>query len=157
MFKYFTTNKFFYSVFTTSHISTPNDDDAIDTSVTKHIISISISQDEVYRALVTLDPSKATGIDEIGPKILKYCASALLKPLHYLYSLILRKHTIPLEWCIHCIVPVFKSGDIALVTNYRPISLLCNASKVLEQLIYNNIIDDINKIISPLQFGFLKH
>ena len=104
-----------------------------------------------------LDPSKATGIDGIRPKISKYCASALFKPLHYLHSLILRKHTIPLEWCIHCTVPVFKSGDKALVTNYRPISLLCNASKVLEQLIYNNIIDHINKIISSLQFGFLKH
>jgi len=102
----------FSIVFITSHINTPNDDDVIDTSATNHIISISISQDEVYRALVTLDHSKATGIDGIGCKILKYCPPALFKPLHYLYSLILRKNTIPLEWCIHCIVPVFKSGDI---------------------------------------------
>jgi len=49
-------NKFFYSVFTTSHINTPNDDDVIDTSATKHIISISTSRDEVYRALVTVKP-----------------------------------------------------------------------------------------------------
>jgi len=51
-------NKFFYSVFTTTQISTPNDD-VMDTSATNHI---SISQDKVYRALVTLDHSKATGI-----------------------------------------------------------------------------------------------
>jgi len=86
----------------------------------------------VYRALVTLYHSKATGIGGIGPK---YYAPALFKPLHYLYSLILCKQTIPLEWCIHCIVPVLKSGDKALVTNCRPISLLCNVSKILEVLL----------------------
>jgi len=121
-------NRCFCSVFTTSHINPPNDDDVIDTSAINHIISISICQDEVYIALVTLYHSKATGIDGIVPKILKYCTSALFKPLYYLYSLILRKHTIP----IHCIIPVFKSGEKALVTNYSPISLLCNASKILK-------------------------
>ena len=40
-----------------------------------------------FHALTTLDPNKATGIDGIGPKILKYCAAAAFKPLHYLYSL----------------------------------------------------------------------
>ena len=150
-------NKFFYSVFTTSNINTPSDEEVLDTSTTNHIISIDISEDEVFNALIILDPNKATGIDGIGPKILKHCAAALYKPFHYLYSLILRKHTLPLEWCIHCIIPVFKSGDKALVTNYRPISLLCNSSKILEQLIYNKIIDHIIRVISPLQFGFLKH
>jgi len=94
---------------------------------------------ELTNVGLTLDPNKATGIDGIGPKVLKHCAVALFKPLHYLYSLILRKHTLPLEWCIHSIIPAIKSGDKALVTNYRPISLLCNASKILEQLIYNKI------------------
>ena len=60
-----------------------------------------------------LAPHKATGIDGIGPR----------KPLHYLYIISLCKCMLPLEWCIHCIVPV--SGDKTTAKNYHPISLLC--------------------------------
>uniref|UniRef100_A0A1X7UFN3 Reverse transcriptase domain-containing protein n=1 Tax=Amphimedon queenslandica TaxID=400682 RepID=A0A1X7UFN3_AMPQE len=48
--------------------------------------------------------------------------------------------TIPSEWKVHRITPVYKSGDKSLVTNYRPISLLCIASKVLERLIYDQLL-----------------
>ena len=43
--------------------------------------------------------------------------------------------------------------------NYRQVSLLCIASKVLERLIYNYLCKFIisNDIISQFQFGFLKH
>ena len=48
-------------------------------------------------------------------------------------------------------MPVFKAGDHNSANNYRPISLLSNTSKVLEQIIYSKII---RRHISPLQFGF---
>ena len=101
-----------------------------------------------------MDPHKPVGI---GPKFLKNCASFLYRPLHYLFNLSLRKHVIPLEWCTHTVIPIFKSGDRGSVTNYCPISLLCNTSKVLEKLIYDKVIDHLNKFISPAQFGFLKN
>ena len=63
----------------------------------------------------------------------------------------------PAEWCLHCIIPIFKSGDKSLVQNYRPISLLCSIFKVLERPIYNNIIDHVFSSISDFQFGFLQH
>ena len=62
----------------------------------------------------------------------------------------------PVKWKVHKIVPVFKSGDLTSVKNYRPISLLSNTSKVLEQLVYNKIIGHVSKRISPFQFGFTK-
>ena len=63
---------------------------------------------------------------------------------------------IPKEWKIHQIVPVFKSGDKSLVQNYRPISLLCNISKILEHIINNKIILFVSSSISHCQFGFLR-
>jgi len=95
-----------------------------------------------YEAFSSLNPCKAVGMDDIGPKVLKGCAISLYKPFHYLYNLILRQ---PLEWCMHCIVPIFKSGDKSSVSNYRPVSLLCNSSKVLEHLIYDQIIGHVYK------------
>ena len=40
------------------------------------------------------------------------------------------------------------SGEKNLVSNYRPISLLCNVSKVLEKLVYDKIINFITECIS---------
>ena len=97
----------------------------------------------MLEVLNSLDPSKSTGIDGIGPKVLKHCALSLCKPLHFLFTLTLQKHLLLIDWKIHSIVPIFKSGDKSLVNNYRPISLLCNISKVMECLVYNKIISHI--------------
>ena len=103
-----------------------------------------------------LDSNKATGIDSIGPKILKNCALSLYQPLCHLFNVSLSTGCIPHEWKIHKIVPIHKSADRSSVTNYRPISLLSNASKILEQLIHNKLINHVSNIISTRQFGFMR-
>ena len=97
------------------------------------------------------------GIDCLGPRILKECAHILFQPLHHLFCLSLSSHSIPEEWRIHRITPIHKSGDRSLVSNYRPISLLCSISKVLERIIYNHVLGFISCSISPSQFGFLRN
>ena len=108
---------------------------------------------EVYDVLISLDPNKASGIDDIPPRILQLCADALYRPLHHLFNMSLRYGLIPTGWKVHKIVPVFKAGDPSSVKNYRPISLLPNISKVLERLIFNKIISHVNTSINRLQFG----
>ena len=58
-------------------------------------------------------------------------------------------------WRTHTIVPIHKADDKAQATNYRPISLLSTVSKVLEQLVYNNVIPYISGFFTSQQFGFL--
>ena len=141
-------NKFFYSVFSTSNsMSTVNDTNVV-TSVRQHLVSISISEEDVLEALNSLDPDKSSGIDFIGPRVLNKCAYPLCGPLHHLFSTSLCKHTIPYDWRIHVITPVHKSGDKSQVNNYRPISLLSNTSKILEQLIYNKVIHHISSFLT---------
>ena len=96
------------------------------------------------------------GIDGLGPKLLRSCALALYKPLHHLFQLSLSRHAFPSEWRLHKITPLFKSGDRTVVSNYRPISLLCSVSKVLERLVYMKCSNTILSSISTSQFGFLK-
>ena len=100
--------------------------------------------------------NKATGMDGIGPKILKNCALSLYQPLCHLFNISLSTCQIPHDWKIHKVVPVHKSADRSFVANYNPISLLSNTSKILEQLIYNKVINRISKVISPSQFGFMR-
>ncbi len=57
---------------------------------------------------------------------------------------------------MYMITPVHKSGDRTLVINYRPISLLCVISKVLERIVYNHLLPFVPDLLSPAQFGFRK-
>ena len=101
-------NQYFYSVFT----SLPPVPEHTDISSHLSILnSLDFSKDEVYSALNQLDPSKATGIDTISPKVLKYCASSLTRPLCHLFNLSLSTGVIPLEWKVHLVVPVYKASD----------------------------------------------
>ena len=117
---------------------------------------ICISELDVFRVLRSLDITKAKGCDGISPKLLKICALSLYQPLHHLFSLSLSQKYLPLEWRTHLIKPIFKSGDKSSIRNYRPISLLSVVSKVLEKLIFNNIVDFVSDSISVSQFGFLR-
>ena len=122
---------------------------------TSSLSKINISDLDVYDVLVGLDTTKAMGPDGIPPIVLSTCASALYKPLHYLFSMCLNSGYLPFEWKLHQVTPIYKSGDRCQIKNYRPISLLCNTSKVLERLIYNKIIDHVISYVKPVQFGFM--
>ena len=56
-------------------------------------------------------------------------------------------------------VPIFKSGDKALFSNFRPISVLPCFSKFLERIIYNRIINYLNdfNVLCDNQYGFRKN
>ena len=73
----------------------------------------------------------------------------------HLFRTSLSCSTIPQDWRTHCVIPIYKSGDKISVSNYRPISLLCILSKVMERLVYNNIIDHVQKLSTKCLFGFL--
>ena len=54
------------------------------------------------------------------------------------------------------LIPIFKSGDREDCTNYRPISLLPQISKILEKLFNRRLTEFLEtyKVISPTQYGF---
>ena len=146
-------NSYFHSVFTVSDYPLPLP--SVPSEIESCLDYIEFDFVDVYTAMASLDPSKAMGIDGLGPGILKYCSSALCEPLHHLFSVSIQKKTLPDEWKVHTISPIYKSGDRSLVANYRPISLLCSVSKVLEKLVYCRIIDFLSSRLSNSQFGFL--
>jgi hypothetical protein len=55
--------------------------------------------------------------------------------------------------------PLYKNRDKSLMSNYRPISLLTSFSKIVEKVIFNRLIDHLNKygILSLRQYGFQKN
>lgn len=151
-------NRFFQSVFKSTYSATSDKDTPSDNPTHPALRSISISQQEVFDCLSSLDPTKATGPDGIPARVLKRCKYSLTEPIHHLFSECIRQSYLPKEWRLHHVIPIPKSGDKSFASNYRPISLLCCISKVLEKIIYNKISDHLTKHwISSSQFGFLKH
>ena len=57
------------------------------------------------------------------------------------------------------VTPVFKSGDVSLLGNYRPISVLPTFSKILEKIMYNRVYTFLrsNTLLYAKQFGFQKN
>ena len=121
---------FNHSIFTTSSFPLPNL-----TELPKIYPCLStITQEEVYQILVCLQPA---GGDGIGPKLLKSCALSLYEVFHHLFSLSLSQSCIPLEWRVHTMKPIHKSGDRTSVENYRPISLLARPQRSLQKSYLN--------------------
>ena len=62
----------------------------------------------------------------------------------------------PELWKHSFVAPVFKSGDVENIGNYRPISLLPIISKIIEKIIANQLIDflESNKLLAENQHGF---
>ena len=62
------------------------------------------------------------------------------------------------SWLRAIIIPVFKKGSAAIATNYRPISLTCVASKIMERIVAKALLEHLveNDLLSSAQHGFLK-
>ena len=57
------------------------------------------------------------------------------------------------------IKPLFKKGDVTLLNNYVPISLLPCLSKIFERILFNQLYEyfERNNILTQRQYGFRKN
>ena len=80
------------------------------------------------------------------------------KPLTVIINQCLKIGIFPNQLKIAKVVPIFKSGDDTLFTNYRPISLLPSTSKVVERVIFNQLYAyfETNGLFYGSQYGFRK-
>ena len=54
------------------------------------------------------------------------------------------------------VIPTYKKDKPTEKTNYRPISILSNISKIYERLMHDNMSDYFNDVLSKFQCGFRK-
>ena len=84
----------------------------------------------VKAAILNLKLKNSEGYDRIPQRILIDGISILLEPLEKLFHLIYTTNTIPEQWAMSKITPIYKKGDKNNIKNYRPISNLCSMSKI---------------------------
>ena len=63
--------------------------------------------------------------------------------LLYIINLSLQSGSVPMEWKAAKIIPLFKSGSMDELDNYRPISILPVLSKILERTAYKQLLSHL--------------
>lgn len=107
---------------------------------------------------MSLKSTKSEGYDSISTKIIKSCRENLLHILTFLVNLSLEQGVFPEKLKYSIVKPVHKKGNVAVVTNYRPITLIPIFSKIFEKVMYTKLISFLNHrdIIDKNQYGFQK-
>ena len=102
-------------------------------------------------------PNKESyGYDDISIETMNIAIPFISSPLARVINNSFSKGIVPDSTKVAKVLPLFKSGDQTLLSNYRPISLLPSFSKIFERLVYNRLISYLNKnnILHDYQFGF---
>ena len=110
----------------------------------------------VAKQLLQLNPAKASGPDQIPPKLLKIIAHEIAPALSCIFQQSYNCGTVPPQWKQALVTPVYKSGDRSDPSNYRPISLTCICCKVMEHIILSHVSKHLasNNILTDAQHGF---
>ena len=77
--------------------------------------------------------------------VIKQSINLISIPIAHIMNLSINHGIVPNEMKIARVIPLFKSGDYGTFTNYRPVSILPSFSKFLERIIYNRLINYIDK------------
>lgn len=96
------------------------------------------------------------GPDLIHPRVLKQLARVVAPILTVIFNKSLHSAEVPEDWKKANVAPIFKKGERYNAENYRPISLTCIASKIMEHILTKHIMKHLesNNILYKLQHGF---
>ena len=113
-------------------------------------------EDAVCDLLASLDVSKSSGPDGISARMLKHTAASIAPSVTKLFNISIKSGRVPRAWKLSTVVPIAKSARSHSSDNYRPISLLCVLSKVLEKHIHTLIFNHLKQYypLSDSQWGF---
>lgn len=119
---------------------------------------IVICPEGIANLIKALKLSSSAGCDQINSKLLKNTLLLSSQILHLIFTQSLDTGHVPDDWKKAQIVPIFKSGNPAIPTNYRPISMTSIPSKLLEHILFSNIMTHLESInfFYPQQHGFRK-
>ena len=114
-----------------------------------------VTENEICKIIASFKYS-AAGWDDLKPNMIKHIKESIIVPLVHIYNRSFVTGIFPCEFKIANVVPIYKSGDKMVFSNYTPVSVLPVFSKLLDRLVYNRLISHLNdsKLLYEYQFGF---
>lgn len=115
-----------------------------------------VDEEEIRRIVRQYKNKTSTDCNDIDMSTVKTVIEGVVKPLTHICNLSFQKGTFPDKMKTAKVIPLFKTGDRHHFTNYRPVSLLPQFSKILEKLFSDRLDKFIEKhnLLTDSQYGF---
>ena len=110
----------------------------------------------VSKIINDLTTKNSSGYDGLSTKLLKYLKFEILESITIIINQILNTGIFPEGMKIAKVIPLFKKNSQSEIENYRPVSLLPSLSKIVEKIVFNQLISYLNKhsLLFNGQYGF---
>ena len=115
-----------------------------------------ILRDEIYAAIKCIKSGKAAGVDDIPAEFLKILEGEALNKLEELCREIYNTGIWPDDFTKSVMIPIPKKSNAMDCADYRTISLISHASKILLKILNNRIQSKADLMLGKTQFGFRK-
>lgn len=120
------------------------------------LIEPDILRSEIEEAIFKLKQNKSPGSDGISSEIVKALGEDGVAVLHDLCNAVWKTGEWPIEWTKSIFIPLHKKGSPLQCQNYRTISLIPHASKVLLRIIDRRLQKYLDRQIPAEQAGFVQ-
>lgn len=119
---------------------------------------VEVNSHEILQALNSLKKKHSRDCYDLNVVMIQALGELLCVPLAKLFNKCIQQGAYPRELKISKTVPIFKTGDKTLPSNYRPVSLIPVFSKIFEVLLKNQLYSyfEENNLFMDEQFGFRK-
>ena len=103
-----------------------------------------------------LNVGKASGPENLPCRLLRELAHELTPILTCIHKQSIETSTLPSVWTKAFVAPVFKKSARCMLENYRPVSLTCVSSKILEHIICKHFRTHLEQYenLTPLNHHF---
>ena len=115
-----------------------------------------VSQKQLLKFIKKMKKKHSAGVDGLSQDKLVLGARSLVCPLLQIVNQSIREGNFPSQWKEALVTPVLKKGDPSAKENYRPVSSLPAASKLLEMVVNQQTSDflESNNLLPHNQHGF---
>ena len=116
-------------------------DEYLTSSVDTQFSFTPISENETLKIIKNLKNKNSYGVDGISNVLLKSISNEVVKLLTLVNIQLLETGIFPNAFKTSTVIPIYKKGDKANISNYRLISILPNISKIFERVIHIQLFD----------------
>lgn len=113
-----------------------------------------VTDEFVNKQINKLNIKKATGCDQISPKIIKFAQPIITNPIKNLINKSIDTSIFPDNLKAAQVTPLYKKNNALEKSNYRPVSVLPCISKFYERAIHDQLMEYLEKHFHPLLSAF---
>ena len=107
----------------------------------------------VWKSIKELKKTKSTLPGDLPDKLRKEASLFLAEPVTHIFNACLNQGVYPEPWKMESVTPVPKKTKLEKLSDVRKISSTSDFSKIFEKYLKQWILEDIQDMLSPSQYG----